>query len=365
MSTAKATESTLTVAIAFAANLLIAIGKTVAALVTGSASITAEAAHSWADAGNEVFLLIADRRSAQPRDATHPLGYGREAWVWSLYAAFGLFTAGAVVSIMHGVRELVEPEATSNWLVAYSVLGVAFVLEGVSFAQAYRQARASAARRGETTLAHVLSSSNTTLRAVFAEDAAALLGLTIAFLGVLLHQLTGSPIYDAVGSILVGVLLGVVALVLINRSRMFLIGQVTNEALTTSAIEFLLARPEIARVTYLHLEYVGPDQLFLVAAVDITGNAEESDVARALRRVQRELEANEHIVQAVLTLSTPDEASIVPVTPEGELRLTMDNRSISPVVDPEVAAGATDGAVPSSTASGAQGMTISTAVSAE
>ncbi len=137
-------ESMLTVLIAFGANLLIAIAKTVAAVLTGAASMLAEAAHSWADTGNEVFLYVAARRAVWPRDPRHPAGYGRDAYVWSLFAAFGLFAVGAGVSIMHGVQELLNPAPAELFGVSYAVLAVAFVLEGISFLQALRQSRRDA-----------------------------------------------------------------------------------------------------------------------------------------------------------------------------------------------------------------------------
>jgi divalent metal cation (Fe/Co/Zn/Cd) transporter len=124
----------MAVVIAFLANIAIAIAKSIVALLTGSASMLAEAIHSWADAGNEVFLLIADRKGDRERDAEHPTGYGRDAYVWSLFAAFGVFTVGAVLSIITGVQELLEPEPVADYTAAYIVLGIAFLLEGFSLA---------------------------------------------------------------------------------------------------------------------------------------------------------------------------------------------------------------------------------------
>ena len=221
-------ESMLTVLIAFGANLLIAIAKTVAAVLTGAASMLAEAAHSWADTGNEVLLFIAHRRSTQKADAQHPLGYGREAYVWALFAGFGLFGIGSAVSIMHGIQELLNPAPAELFGVSYAVLAVAFVLEGISFLRALRQSRRDARESHRDLLDYVMGTSDPTLRAVFFEDAAALIGLVIAFAGILLHQITGSAVPDAVGSILVGVLLAVVAVVLIRQNRRFLVGVVVE-----------------------------------------------------------------------------------------------------------------------------------------
>jgi len=302
-------ESTLTVLVAFGANFAIAIAKTAAAAVSGSASMLAEAAHSWADTGNEVFLMIANRRSARPPDPRRPLGYGREAYVWSLLAAVGLFVVGASVSIWHGVSELIGGEQASgrDYLLAYAVLAISFVLEGVSFLQAFRQLRGEAHRLERDLFTHALETSDPTLRAVFAEDAAALLGIVIATAGIAMHELTGAAAWDAIGSILVGVLLGVVAVLLIDRNRRFLTGEPGSADLREAVITRVQQLPDVATVRYLRLEFIGPKQLFLVASVDLTGDDRESSVARRLRRLERELETDPYVVDAVLTVSEPDD----------------------------------------------------------
>jgi len=302
-------ESTLTVLVAFGANFAIAIAKTAAAAVSGSASMLAEAAHSWADTGNEVFLMIANRRSARPPDPRRPLGYGREAYVWSLLAAVGLFVVGASVSIWHGVSELIGGEQASgrDYLLAYAVLAISFVLEGVSFLQAFRQLRGEAHRLERDLFTHALETSDPTLRAVFAEDAAALLGIVIATAGIAMHELTGAAAWDAIGSILVGVLLGVVAVLLIDRNRRFLTGEPGSTDLQAAASARMQELPDVASVRYLRLEFIGPRQLFLVASVDLTGDDAESSVARRLRRLEQEVETFPYVVDAVLTVSEPDD----------------------------------------------------------
>jgi cation diffusion facilitator family transporter len=303
-------ESMVTVLVAFVANLLVAIAKSVAAAVTGAASMLAEAAHSWADTGNEVFLFIATRRSVRSPDPTHPLGYGREAYVWSLFAALGLFVAGAAVSVTHGIQELLQPEPASDFLAGYIVLGVAFALEGISFRQSARQAKLEAESMRRDVIEHVLATSDPTLRAVFAEDAAALVGLVVAAAGLAAHQITGSPIPDAVGSILVGVLLAVVAMVLINRNRRFLVGQEADPRLRAATIRALLDMAEVARVTYLRLEVVGPRMVSVVGDVDLTGDDSESHLAVRLRALEARLSASPAVAGAVLSLSAPDEPTL-------------------------------------------------------
>lgn len=307
-------ESLLTVIVALVANALIALAKTVAAVLTGSASMVAEAAHSWADTGNEVFLLLAERRGGRPRDARHPRGYGRDTYVWSLFAAFGLLSAGAAVSVVHGIQQLGAGEPDSDYLVNYVVLTVAFVLEGVSFLQALRQAAGSARRWGLHPLSFINRTSDPTLRAVFVEDSSALLGLVFAAVGVGMHEITGNAVWDAVGSIAVGVLLAVVALFLIRRNHAFLVGESLDPVQVDRVLTMLLANPEIHRVTYLHLEYVGPLRFFVVAAIDLTGDDPEGVLAVRLRALEARMETHDAIEDAILTLSMPDEPSLTPGT---------------------------------------------------
>ncbi|MCL9762934.1 cation diffusion facilitator family transporter [Frankia sp. AiPa1] len=307
---AEKSESGLTVAIAFVANLVIAIAKTGAALITGSASMVAEAAHSWADTGNEIFLVVAQRRSRRPPEPGHPLGFGREAYVWSLFAAMGLFVAGGAVSVTHGVQELFAAKDSGDYLIGYIVLAVSFALEGTSFLQSARQARREAASMDRDVIEHVLDTSDPTLRAVFAEDSAALGGVLIAALGLGLHQATGTAAFDAIGSILVGVLLGLVALVLIGRNRRFLVGQEADPRVRAATLRALLALPEVERISKLRVEVVGPRMVSVVGDVDLVGDENESSVAVRLRAVEAKLMASPAVVQSVLSLSAPDEPSL-------------------------------------------------------
>jgi cation diffusion facilitator family transporter len=303
-------ETTLTVVIAFFANLAIAVSKTVVAMATGSASMLAESAHSWADTGNQVLLFIADKRSRRRPDDSHPFGYGREAYVWSMLAAVGLFVAGAVVSVWNGISKLFESGHEASYTWAYVVLGLSFVFEGISFRQALGQTRREAHDLDRHTIDHALRTSDPTLRAVFAEDSAALTGLVIATLGVFLHQVTGDAVYDAIGSILVGLLLGVVAVVLINQNRRFLTGEQSDDRLRNATLERLKEMDEVDRVTYLRLDFVGPRKVLLVASVDISGEERETQVAYTLRELEERLEQSKTVVDAILSLSVPEDPAL-------------------------------------------------------
>jgi cation diffusion facilitator family transporter len=305
-------DSTTTVLVALGANLLVAVAKSVAAVITGSASLAAEAAHSWADTGNELFLVVANRRSTRPPDQEHPLGHGREAYVWSLFAALGLFVAGGAVSIIHGVNELRSPTPADDFAVGYLVLAISFVLEGTSLLRSVRQANSEAHALQRDLIEHVLATSDPTLRAVFAEDVAALIGLILAATGLAARQLSGSVIPDAVGSILIGLLLIVVAAQLINRNRRFLVGEQADPRLRVAILQALLDMPEVDRVTSLRLEVVGPRMIAIIGAVDLTGDDVESHLAVRLRALEKKITASPAVTGAVFSLSTPDEPPLLP-----------------------------------------------------
>ena len=307
---ADSSASVRTVLVAFAANLLVAVAKTVAAIVTGSASILAEAAHSWADTGNEVFLFVANRRSRRPADDAHPLGYGREAYVWALLAALGLFR-GRCCSIgdprRAGAGEAGTGDRLRPWLCG--ACGVLRARRGLVLAVGPSSEAGSptdGARRDRASHGDV----GPDLRAVFAEDSAALIGLVIAAAGLGAHQLTGSTVPDAIGSILVGLLLAAVAIYLIDRNRELLIGEEADPRIRAAVIRALLKEPEVARVTYLRLEIVGPRIVAVTGDVDLVGDDTESHIAVRLRALEAKLTGSPAVAGAVLSLSAPDEPSL-------------------------------------------------------
>lgn len=299
------TGSLLTVLIAVGANVIIAIAKTVAAFMTGSASMIAEAAHSWADAGNGTLLVVAEKKSVKPADKSHPLGYGKESYVWSMIAAFGVFTAGSIVSIYTGIKEWNAPVGETDYTVGFIVLAVALVLEGGSLFQAYRESKKHGDAMNISALGYVIDTSNPTLRGVFFEDLAAVVGLVIAAIAMGMHAYTGQPFWDALGSIIVGLLLGVVAIFLISRNRDFLVGSRVSEVMHDYVLKELIAHADIDSVSYLHLEWVGPKKIFMVAAVDIAGNQQEDQIAHKFEAIETQFRANPLFQESILTLSVP------------------------------------------------------------
>ncbi|MFF5173567.1 cation diffusion facilitator family transporter [Micromonospora sp. NPDC000089] len=283
------TESVGTVVVAGAANLAIAIAKLVAGLLSGSAAMLSEAAHSVADTTTEVLLYLALRRGAKPADTRHPFGYGKESYVWAFLAALFTFVAGAGFAITHGVTTILVHEHTGNYLVSYVVLAVSFVIESISLARAVRQVR-NESRRWRTTPRRFLRlTADTTVKAVFLEDSAALTGLVLAAAGVGLSQLTGDELYDGIASILIGVLLLVVAAILAKSNVSLLVGRAVPERLHREIEQALVGLPTVDRIDTLMTMQLGPEDILVAAKVDFHDDATGADIEAAADEAERRL----------------------------------------------------------------------------
>ncbi len=286
-----ASESTATVLVAGAANLGVAIMKLAAGVLTGSAALLAEAVHSLADTVTEVLLLTALRRSNRPADRAHPLGYGKERFFWALIAAVSIFVSGAVFAFYEGVHTIVAGEDEQRYVwVAYLVIAISAALEGTSWLKALRQARAEAAGEGRKLFAYLRTSDDPTVKTVFYEDSAALIGLLLALLGTLGHQLTGSGVFDGVASLLIGVLLAVVAYLLGSTTKSLLVGRQADVNLVRAVRAHLAAAPEVDAVVDLITQVMGTDLVLVCARIDLVDGLSTAEVELACLRLDGELQ---------------------------------------------------------------------------
>lgn len=283
-------ESLLTVLLALGANFAIAVAKAVAGVLTGSAALLSEAAHSVADCGTELFLLTALRRSAKPADARHPFGYGKERYFWSLLAAVSIFTAGALFALYQGFETLTgHPEEHKNVLVGYLVLAASAVLESISLTQAIRQVRGEKAKEDLPLWLYLRRSDDPTVKTVLYEDSAALVGLSLAFAGLGLTQLTGSSVWDGIASLLIGVLLVLVAYLLGRTNMNLLIGRQADPRLVYAVRDRLAAAPEVEAVVDLLTMLTGTDRVLVCARLDFVDSVTTADLERACVRIDDEL----------------------------------------------------------------------------
>jgi cation diffusion facilitator family transporter len=285
-------QGRLTVLLALAVNLGIALAKTVAAVITGSAAIAAEAGHSFADTANEFLLLTALRRSKRPADRRHPFGHGTERYFWSLLVAVCIFGMGALFAFIEGIRALLgNAPAETDPRAGYVVLAISAVLETVSWLQAYKQTRQHAGERGQSLLDLLRTTDDPTVKSVLFEDSAALVGIALAAAGLGLHQLTGSAVWDGVASILIGLVLTLVAYLLGRTNRDLLIGRQADERLLEGVKGLLRAAPEVNGVIDLLTMSVGTDQVLVCVRVDFKDALSAADLERACVRLDEELRA--------------------------------------------------------------------------
>jgi cation diffusion facilitator family transporter len=294
-----ADESDGTVLLAGAANLAIAVAKLTAGLLSGSTALLAEAAHSVADTLNQAFLLTALRRSRKPADTRHPFGYGMERYFWSLLAAVGIFVLGAGFSIAEGLRAILDPEPIAALAVIYPVLALSFVFEGISWLRAFTQVRREARAEGLPILTH-LRNAEPAVKTVAFEDSAALIGILIAAAGVTLAVLTGEDFWDGTASIAIGLLLIAVAFTLGRDSKAMLIGQALPVDTQRRIREVITNEPGIEGVLDLLSLRLAPDQVLVVATVDLvdaqtTGAAVEQLADSIDQEVRRQYPMVRHL----------------------------------------------------------------------
>lgn len=269
---------------ALGANLAIAVSKFVAFAVTGSASMLAESIHSVTDSANQTLLLLGMRRARRPATPLHPFGYGRERYFWSFIVAVVLFTLGGVVSAIEGIEKLRHPHEVTSYTWAIGVLCVAIVIETVSIAVAIREANKVRGNAGWWSF--IRHAKSPELPVVLLEDAGALFGLVFALAGVSLSALTDDPRFDAAGSLAIGILLCVIAIVLTIELRSLLIGESASPRDVEAIERAAQGHPKVERVIHMRTQHIGPEELLVGMKVALRAGMSGSDVAEAINGIE-------------------------------------------------------------------------------
>ncbi|MBK1785706.1 cation diffusion facilitator family transporter [Prauserella cavernicola] len=283
-----ASGGTKAILAALGANAGIAVAKFVGFLITGSSSMLAESVHSVADTSNQGLLLLGQKTSRRRATKEHPFGYGRDRYFYAFVVALMLFTLGSAFALYEGIHKVQHPEDLTSPLVAVVILLVAIALESYSFRTAIVESRKI---KGDTTWWGFIRQSKTPeLPVVLLEDAGALFGLVFALLGVGLSVLTGDAVWDGVGTIMIGVLLGVIAVTLIIETKSLLIGEGAGERELETIVGELVSG-DIERVIHIRTQYLGPDELLVAAKLALRSGLPMRDVATAIDEAERRVRA--------------------------------------------------------------------------
>ena len=278
-------------AVALAANVFVAAAKLGAGLLTGSAALLAEAAHSGADSTNEVMLGLSLKRSQRPADEEHPFGYGGLRFLWAFLAAISSFLIGGCLSVGLAINDLVHGNVVTDLAVAWLVLGIAALADGSALRQTLRQARREAALWGLPTGRYLRHTSDPTLRALAVEDIAALIGLALASLGLLVHELGGPATSDAIASLLIGVLLGVTAIGLARPLADLLIGQSMRPERLELVRQILASSPAVDEIRQLYAVHLAPQEVVIAAKVHPDPDLTVTELAGELDHLDTRLRA--------------------------------------------------------------------------
>jgi len=264
---------------ALVANAGIAVAKFVGFLITGSSSMLAESVHSVADTSNQGLLLLGQKAARRQANQQHPFGYGRNRYFYSFVVALLLFSLGSVFALYEGIHKIEHPEPLTSPLVAVGILVVAIGLETYSFMTAIRESRLI---KGDVSWWGFIRQSRVPeLPVVLLEDAGALIGLVLALLGVTLATVTDDPVWDGVGTISIGLLLGVIAIILIVEMKSLLIGEGAT-AKELAAINAALVGGSVQRVIHIRTQYVGPEEMLVAAKIALAPGLPLAEVATAI-----------------------------------------------------------------------------------
>jgi cation diffusion facilitator family transporter len=281
--------STRAIIAALIANAGIAVAKFVGFLITGSSSMLAESVHSVADTSNQGLLLLGQRQSRREADPLHQFGYGRSRYFYSFVVAMVLFTLGSVFALYEGYHKISHPAELTSPIVAIAILVVAICLEGYSFRTAVKESRPL--KGSGSWWRFIRNSRNPELPVVLLEDSGALVGLLFALAGVGLTMLTGEPVWDGVGTIAIGVLLGVIAVVLMIEMHSLLIGEGATRDEDRAIRAALEQTDNIDRLIHLRTQYLGPEELLVGAKIALAPSTDLATVAATINAAEAAIRA--------------------------------------------------------------------------
>jgi cation diffusion facilitator family transporter len=278
---------------AFCANLGIAIAKFVGFIFTQSGSLLAEAAHSFADTGNQALLLLGGKRSRRKPTEEFPFGFGRERYFWSFVVALVLFSLGSLFAIYEGFHKLEHPEPLENPTIAYVILGVAAILEGLSLRTAVRES--IEAKDDLTWFEFLRKAKIPELPVVLLEDIGAELGLLIALTAITTGEITGNFRWDGYGTLAIGGLLGVIAVFLAIEMKGLLIGEAADPSVVTKIRDAIEDDEQVERIIHLRTQHLGPEELLIAAKVEFTDGLSVPELATTIDRVESSIRHRIHV----------------------------------------------------------------------
>ena len=267
-----------------AGNGLIAVTKIIATVVTGSSAMLSEAVHSIVDTGNQALLLWGIKRSSRPADERHPFGYGMELYFWTFVVAILIFAIGAGVSLYEGFSKINNPQQVKYIYINYIVLGFAMIFEGGAWIVAFREFRKRKGKLGYLKAMQV--SKDPTVFTVLFEDSAAMLGLFAAFIGLLLTQWLGNPVFDALASIAIGLILSFTAMLLAYESKGLLIGEAASREVVSSIRDIVKGKSEILSINEILTMHMGPEDVLLNISLDFHDNISSGEVEKAITQLE-------------------------------------------------------------------------------